>query len=426
MRSSRCSHEADRQPAELRGDAAGTARAPRMSSAAHLRDVDGVLRRARRAAPRPPARPRSRRPGPAPPAVDAPRCGVTTTFGQPEDRRPTVYGSDGNTSSAAPATWPERSAATSASRSTRSPRAAFTIRTPGFISASRSASIRCRVSAVSGACSVTKSACSEQRPRATPTSTWSSRQRSARHERVEGDHAHPERPGAGGDQLADAAEADDRRASCRPARRRRSACAPSGPATSAACACGMLRAIASSSPSACSAAATMFEPGALATMMPRRGGGVDVDVVDAGAGPADHLQPAGVLEQLGRRRSWRCARSARRRRRCARPGRPAAGSARRRPRNCLAQELDAGGGDLLGDEDARSSGREHLDRARDARAGLRWPVARARQGELERRRGRSRCRTRSCSPCGRCAGSGPRSWPWPPASTMPWRSRSTL
>ena len=42
------------------------------------------------------------------------------------------------------------------------------------------------------------------------------------------------------------------------------------PSTSAACACGMLRASASSSPIACSAADTMFEPGALATMMPRR------------------------------------------------------------------------------------------------------------------------------------------------------------
>ena len=42
------------------------------------------------------------------------------------------------------------------------------------------------------------------------------------------------------------------------------------PWVSAACAWGMLRAIASSRPRACSAAATMFEPGALATMIPRR------------------------------------------------------------------------------------------------------------------------------------------------------------
>ena len=43
---------------------------------------------------------------------------------------------------------PTRAPSTSASVSTRSPRAAFTIRTPGRISASRSASIRWRVSAV--------------------------------------------------------------------------------------------------------------------------------------------------------------------------------------------------------------------------------------------------------------------------------------
>ena len=41
------------------------------------------------------------------------------------------------------------------------------------------------------------------------------------------------------------------------------------PAASAPCACGILRASASSSAIVCSAAVTMFERGALATMMPR-------------------------------------------------------------------------------------------------------------------------------------------------------------
>ena len=62
------------------------------------------------------------------------------------------------------------------------------------------------------------------------------------------------------------------------------------PATSAACACGTLRASASSSASVCSAAVTTFDCGALATMMPVLGRGRDVDVVDADAGAADRLE----------------------------------------------------------------------------------------------------------------------------------------
>ena len=61
-----------------------------------------------------------------------------------------------------------------------------------------------------------------------------------------------------------------RRASSRPARRRPTSSAPSGPSTSAAWACGMLRASAKSRPIVCSAAETMFDSGAFATTIPRR------------------------------------------------------------------------------------------------------------------------------------------------------------
>ena len=67
------------------------------------------------------------------------------------------------------------------------------------------------------------------------------------------------------------------------------------PATSAAWAWGTLRAWASSSAIVCSAAETMLLCGALTTITPRRRGRLDVDVVEADAGPADD-------EQVGRRR----------------------------------------------------------------------------------------------------------------------------
>ena len=61
-----------------------------------------------------------------------------------------------------------------------------------------------------------------------------------------------------------------RRASCRRARSRPSASAPSVPRFSAAWACGMLRARATSRPIVCSAAETTVDSGAFATTMPRR------------------------------------------------------------------------------------------------------------------------------------------------------------
>ena len=54
----------------------------------------------------------------------------------------------------------------------------------------------------------------------------------------------------------------------------------------------MLRASASINAIVCSAAATMFDCGAFATMIPRLVAAVDVDVVDADPRPPDHLQPS--------------------------------------------------------------------------------------------------------------------------------------
>ena len=70
------------------------------------------------------------------------------------------------------------------------------------------------------------------------------------------------------------------------------------PATSAEWAWGTLRAWASSSAIVCSAADTMLLCGALTTITPRVGGGVDVDVVEPDAGPADDEQVGAGGEHL--------------------------------------------------------------------------------------------------------------------------------
>ena len=77
------------------------------------------------------------------------------------------------------------------------------------------------------------------------------------------------------------------------------------PATSAAWAWGTLRAWASSIAIVCSAADRMFDCGALTTITPRAGGRLDVDVVEADAGPADDHQVGAGLEHLGGDRGGR-------------------------------------------------------------------------------------------------------------------------
>ena len=69
-----------------------------------------------------------------------------------------VAGSSTNTSKAAPATWPDLSASTSAASSTRPPRAQLMMRTPFFIFLMAAASMMFLVFSVSGVCSVMKSA----------------------------------------------------------------------------------------------------------------------------------------------------------------------------------------------------------------------------------------------------------------------------
>ena len=179
----------------------------------------------------------------------------------------------------------------------------------------------------------------------------------------------------GGDELADAAEAEHaERLLVRP-RRRRTSSAPTCRSVSVACACGMLRASASISATVCSAAATMFDCGALATMMPRLVAAVDVDVVDADAGAADHLQVVGAVDQLGGQLASPSGSGSRGSRRCA-PAAPRAlqsvpTSTSKRSRSML----DAGVGDLLRDEDAvaaRSARGAHAAAGTPASRKTRW------------------------------------------------------
>ena len=81
-------------------------------------------------------------------------CGVATTCGSICSRWSTV-GSLSNTSSPAPATWPDSMASASAASSIRSPRAVLMMRMPLRARASRSAFTRCRVCGVDGRCSDT-------------------------------------------------------------------------------------------------------------------------------------------------------------------------------------------------------------------------------------------------------------------------------
>src|SRR3954452_11259768 len=79
-------------------------------------------------------------------------CGVTITRGCPSSGCPSGSGSGSVTSRPAPATWPDSSAASSASWSTRPPRAQLTMYTPCFIVDSDCALIMCCVASTAGAC----------------------------------------------------------------------------------------------------------------------------------------------------------------------------------------------------------------------------------------------------------------------------------
>ena len=96
------------------------------------------------------------------------------TLGRPKSGC-SVMGSDWKTSSAAPTTLPESSAASSASSTISGPRATLRIRTPSRILEKASASSQPSVSGVFGRCSVMKSACAYTSSEDSAFSTPSSR-----------------------------------------------------------------------------------------------------------------------------------------------------------------------------------------------------------------------------------------------------------
>ncbi len=89
--------------------------------------------------------------------VEAPRCGVVTTWSYLM-RRSSVVGSTGHTSIAAAATLPESSARASASSSMMPPRATLITRTPSFMAAKASSEMKPSVWAFLGRWTVMKSA----------------------------------------------------------------------------------------------------------------------------------------------------------------------------------------------------------------------------------------------------------------------------
>ncbi len=110
--------------------------------------------------------------------VEAPRCGVTTTFGRPKSGD-AVVGSLANTSRAAPATRPSATASARASSSRIPPRAVFTMRMPGFTLARTSRPNSPTVSGVFGRWTVRKSARPTRSSTVSIRSTPSWRARSA-------------------------------------------------------------------------------------------------------------------------------------------------------------------------------------------------------------------------------------------------------
>mmetsp|Transcript_20290 Transcript_20290/g.61861 ORF Transcript_20290/g.61861 Transcript_20290/m.61861 type:complete len:477 (+) Transcript_20290:705-2135(+) len=92
-------------------------------------------------------------------SVEAPRCGVATSLGCSISAHScSAGGSDSNTSTAAPATWPDCSAASRSASLMMPPRAQLMMRTPGFIVAIDVLLIMSFVSSSSGTWTVRKSA----------------------------------------------------------------------------------------------------------------------------------------------------------------------------------------------------------------------------------------------------------------------------
>ena len=199
-------------------------------------------------------------------SVEAARCGVTTTLSRSSSGP--EYGSSEKTSSAAAATLPERSASTSASSSTSSPRAALIRRAPsGSLVDRLAAQVALRLL---GERKVQGHELGGGKRLVLGLGALDAELAEALlgDERVVRDDAHPEAERAARDLLPDAPEPeDDERlpSSSTPPHAERSQM----PCLSAACACGMLRARAASSPIVCSAAEVTVDSGAFATTIPR-------------------------------------------------------------------------------------------------------------------------------------------------------------
>ena len=281
-------------------------------------------------------------------AVEAPRCGVTTTSSRAKSGC-SVKGSEGKTSSAAPPSLPDSSPAWTASRSTSSPRAQLTTRAPSFIAAIASASIRSIVSGVFGTCRVTTSARPSSSLELLDPFDAELAEALRRDELVEGEHVHLEALGALGDELADAAEADhaERLAV-------ELGALELGPLPGAAGERGVgprdVAAEGEHQRQGVLGGGDRVRFGRVGDDDAAAGRGGDVDVVDAGAGAADHLEALGPLDQL-RRHLGRRADEQR-----------VVGADRLAQLllghleaevdlEALAQQLDAGVGDLLLDED---------------------------------------------------------------------------
>ena len=129
------------------------------------------------------------------------------TLGRPNSGL-SLAGSTSNTSKAAPATWPVFSASASARSSTRPPRAQLTMRTPFLVFFSAAASMMLRVLSVSGVCKRDEVGAAQQVVELDLLHAQLHRPLGGQ-ERIEGDHLHLQADGAVGDDRADVAAADD-------------------------------------------------------------------------------------------------------------------------------------------------------------------------------------------------------------------------
>ena len=181
-------------------------------------------------------------------SVEAARCGVTTTWSS--SSRGPVYGSAENTSSAAPASFPDRIASTSASSSTSAPRAALTSRAPSRIRAIASRSIEAAGLVGEGRVERHDVRGAEQLVERLDLLDAEVAEPVAPDERVVGDDVHRQPERAPRDLLSDPPEADHAERLPGQLDSRRSASAPSDPASAphapAGC-CGRARRSARSS-----------------------------------------------------------------------------------------------------------------------------------------------------------------------------------